>query len=149
MGRSSRAGGAGSPASSWGSTEPQHLLPQAISEDGNPRPCDFGATDLPPSMGFSRKGRRESCPYVLLCVEADTVGELRASLCSSISTFPRRVGNQEETQVWSKTYRDRQSHPGEKKKSIFQGPASFRAETTIKNSEVKRIFRGENKIFSG
>lgn len=46
--------------------------------------------------------------------------------------------DQVETQVCSKPYRDHKSH-SEKNISIFQGPASSRAETTIKNSEVKRI----------
>lgn len=69
--------------------------------------------------------------------DAHSMGIKRKAVFLYINV-PMTCQHQAETQGWSRPYRDHKSHP-EKNISIFQGPTSSRAETTIKNSEVKRI----------
>lgn len=105
----------------------------------NPFPCDFYvSTDLKFDALYEKRQRREMFRHFSLC--GDGYGmEIKSKFVFLYVNVPVTGRDHAETQVWSKPYRDHKSHTEKKYISIFQGPTFSRAETTIKNSEVKRI----------
>lgn len=97
-------------------------------------PCDFYvSTDLKFDVLYEKRQRREMFIHFSLCGDGYSMG-----IKSKFVFLYFNVGIRQKLRSGpnpTRTIKVTQK----KKLSIFQGPTSSRAETTIKNSEVKRI----------